>query len=178
MIEKDPLDLPPEALAAVKSWLRVERSDEDALIESALRAAVELGEALTGQAMLVRAHRETLRGTRAWQRLAAAPMRTITEVEGVEGPAPPAPLDPEAYALDVDSNGEGWIRLRGAGSRRLRITYEAGLTGEWSALPAPLRQGAVRLAAHLYTHRTEDERNEPPAAVTALWRPFRRLRLA
>jgi len=43
-------------------------------------------------------------------------------------------------------------------------------------LPEPLRQGIVRLAAHLYTVRGEAEA-PPPACVAALWRPWRRLRL-
>jgi hypothetical protein len=35
----------------------------------------------------------------------------------------------------------------------------------------------VRLTAHLYTHRSLDGGAGPPAAVTALWRPWRRLGL-
>jgi hypothetical protein len=46
-------------------------------------------------------------------------------------------------------------------------------------LPAALRHGILRLAAHFYTHRASEGApgGEPPAAVTALWRPYRRLRL-
>jgi hypothetical protein len=44
-----------------------------------------------------------------------------------------------------------------------------------SALPAPVMQGVVLLAAHLFEHR--DASAAPPAAVAALWRPYRRLRL-
>jgi uncharacterized phiE125 gp8 family phage protein len=49
----------------------------------------------------------------------------------------------------------------------------------WAALPAALRQGVVRLAAHFHAHRTGETARpqEPPAAVTALWRPYRRVRL-
>jgi hypothetical protein len=37
----------------------------------------------------------------------------------------------------------------------------------------------LRLAAHFYTYRTDaGAQAEPPAAVAALWRPWRRLRLA
>jgi hypothetical protein len=43
-------------------------------------------------------------------------------------------------------------------------------------VPEPLRQGIVRLAAHLYAARGEVEA-VPPAAVAALWRPWRRVRL-
>lgn len=39
----------------------------------------------------------------------------------------------------------------------------------------PLRQGIVRLVAHMHLHRDGDQ--SPPAAVAALWRPWRRMRL-
>ena len=42
-------------------------------------------------------------------------------------------------------------------------------------MPAPVRQGIVRLAAYLFVHRDDDV--APPAAVAALWRPYRQLRL-
>jgi hypothetical protein len=35
----------------------------------------------------------------------------------------------------------------------------------------------LRLVAHLFTSR-DGPGGDPPAAVTALWRPYRRLRLA
>jgi hypothetical protein len=46
-----------------------------------------------------------------------------------------------------------------------------------NGVPEPIRQGVLRLVAHMFTDRDGDG-GEPPAAVTALWRPYRRLRLA
>ena len=46
-----------------------------------------------------------------------------------------------------------------------------------NGVPEPIRQGVLRLVAHLFTVRDGDG-GEPPAAVTALWRPYRRMRLA
>ena len=48
-------------------------------------------------------------------------------------------------------------------------------TGDAAAIPAPVLQGVVLLAVHLFEHR--DGAAAPPAAVAALWRPYRRLRL-
>ena len=53
--------------------------------------------------------------------------------------------------------------------------YTAGLAADWAGLPAPIAQGVVRLIGHLYAER---DGGPPPAAVTALWRPYRRLMLA
>lgn len=48
---------------------------------------------------------------------------------------------------------------------------------EWSVLDPGLRHGILRLAAHHYRERDDARLDTPPAAVAALWRPFRRLRL-
>ncbi len=172
MITGDAIVLPPAALAEAKSYLRAAHAEEDALIAGLLRASAELCEQFTAQAVPARAFRETLKGGPGWVRLGRCPVRAITAVEEDGGGA----LDPSAYAIDIDADGYGWLRLA-SGARRVRVTYEAGLAAQWEDLPEPLRHGIVRLAAHLYASRTAGEERAPPAAVTALWRPWRRLRL-
>ena len=82
------------------------------------------------------------------------------------------------YDVDIDAAGEGWVRLlRAVGEKRVRVSYQAGMAADPNGLPEALRHGIVRLAAHLYTHRDRPEGSGLPAAVTALWRPWRRLRL-
>jgi uncharacterized phiE125 gp8 family phage protein len=181
MIEGEALVLPPEAAGAAKALLRVERADEDGLIGSLAAAAAELCESFTGQALLARGFVETMPASRAWQRLSRTPVRAITLVEALpaEGPAEPLPIG--AYAIDIDANGDGWVRLaEPIEPRRIRVGYQAGVAGGWADLPAALRHGIVRLAAHFYTIRAAEgprPADPPPAAVTALWRPYRRLRL-
>jgi hypothetical protein len=51
-----------------------------------------------------------------------------------------------------------------------------GAAETWDAVPAPVAQGVAMLAAHLFDHRESDAL--PPAAVAALWRPYRRMRLS
>lgn len=181
MIEGEALVLPPEAAGAAKGFLRVERSDEDGLIGSLAEAAAELCERFTGQALLARGFVETMTPSRAWQRLGRAPVRSILSVEAVPADGPAEPLASDRYAIDIDAHGDGWVRLTGAGEvRRIRVGYEAGVAGSWADLPAALRHGILRLAAHFYTVRVAEgaRATEPmPAAVAALWRPYRRLRL-
>lgn len=180
MIEGEALALPPEAAGAAKDYLRVERADEDGLIAGLVVAAAELCEGFVGQALLARGFTETIPASRAWQSLTLGPVRAITLVEALPAEGPAQALAGAAYGIDIDARGDGWVRLTAVGeARRIRIGYEAGIAGAWAELPAALRQGILRLAAHFYTNRAaEDGRaSEPPAAVTALWRPFRRLRL-
>lgn len=181
MIEGEALVLPPEAAGAAKGFLRVERSDEDGLIAALAEAAAELCEGFTGRALLARGFVETMPASRAWQRLGRSPVRAITLVEALPGDGPPLALPGAGYAIDIDANGDGWVRLTGpVEARRIRVGYEAGVAAAWAELPAALKHGILRLAAHFYTVRSAEGARaaDPlPAAVAALWRPYRRLRL-
>jgi uncharacterized phiE125 gp8 family phage protein len=180
MIEGEALGLPPEAAAAAKGFLRVERGDEDVLIAGLVAAAAELCEGFTGQALLERGFAETINASRAWQRLGRSPVRAIESVEALPAEGPAQALGSDSYAIDIDSNGDGWVRLVAPGEvQRIRVGYQAGAASAWAELPSAIRHGILRLAAHFYTSRVGEgaRRDEPPAAVAALWRPYRRLRL-
>ncbi|TMJ18689.1 MAG: hypothetical protein E6G92_02275 [Alphaproteobacteria bacterium] len=171
VIEEPPA--PAAALAEVKAYLRIGHDGEDALLAGLIGAAGEACEAFTRRALMVRELIETLPGTGAWTRLGAAPVMAITAVAAGD-----VPLAPGDYAVDIDSAGEGWVRLlRPIEAGRVSVAYRAGMAADPGRLPEALRHGIVRLAAHLYTIRDGGGPREPPAAVTALWRPWRRLRL-
>jgi uncharacterized phiE125 gp8 family phage protein len=168
----------PVALAEVKAFLRVTASDEDALIAGLVRAAADNCEAFTGRALIDRAVQEVLTASAAWTRLGATPVRAIESVAALGADGGATVLGAEAYAIDIDAAGEGWVRVLDAGgAKTVRVAYRAGMAADPNGLPEALRHGIVRLAAHLYTERDRGTDSEPPAAVTALWQPWRRLRL-
>jgi len=161
-----------------RTWLRVDGEAEDALIAGLIRSATLLCEQFIGQALLVRLVSETLPASRGWQRLGQRPVRSITGVDGLPAEGAAFALPADAYAIDIDAAGDGWIDVHDAGiAGRVIVTYEAGLAADWNGVPEPLRQGVLRLVAHLYAHRDAPDDAGPPAAVAALWRPFRRMRL-
>jgi uncharacterized phiE125 gp8 family phage protein len=183
MIESEALTLPPEAAAAVGEFLRAGGAGETALIEALAGSAADYCEQFTGTVLIARGFTETLRPTGGWQRLGRTPIRAISGVDALPAGGPAQPLAPAAFAVDIDAQGDGWVRVtERTGADRVRISYQAGLAADWDSLPAALRHGVIRLAAHLYSVRTADgadgRRLDPPAAVAALWRPYRRLRLA
>ena len=160
------------AVAAVKAVLRVALSEEDQLIAAFAETALGLCEQFIGQVAIARTLRERVPVSAAWQRLGAGPVRAITGVETLAGVA----LAVDGYAIDVDAGGDGWVRVGdGGAARQVAAVFEAGLAEGWAGLPAPLRQGVVLLAAYLFDER--DTSVAPPVAVTALWRPFRRMML-
>ena len=176
MVEHDAHGL-PVTLAEAQGYLRIETGEEEALLAGLLRSATGLCEAFTGQCLVTRAVRERMPLTHAWQKLGATPVSAITAVSTVDSAGAEIVLDPVAYAIDIDRNGDGWVRLVAARQTAGVVDYSAGLAADGNGVPEPLRQGILRLTAHLFNSRDGDT-GEPPAAVTALWRPYRRMRLA
>jgi len=166
----------PVPLAEVKAYLRLSVSDEDALLAGLARAAADMCEAFTGRALIERAVEEILAAAGAWTRLGAAPVRAILGVETLAEDGEASALAAEDYAVDIDAAGDGWVRLlAGSDAKRIRVSYQAGMASDPNGIPEALRHGIVRLTAHLYMRRDGAEDTAPPAAVTALWRPWRRL---
>lgn len=154
-------------LEETKAYLRLETAQDDALIAALVASARGLCEAFLGQRLIRGEVTEAIAADGAWHRLATAPVATIMSVG-----TPALPVG--AYAIDIDPAGEGWVRSSVGGT--VRVTYRAGIAEDDSGVPAAIAQGIVRLAAHLYVDR--GEAGGPPAVVAALWRPFRRMRLA
>ncbi len=168
-----PAEATPVAIAELRAWLRIEAGGEaDAELAVQLRVATELCERYIGTALLERTLRETLAARGEWQALSVAPVRAVTEVHQLADDGGEAALVPGRYAIDIDAAGQGWVRCA-AGAGRIAVTYRAGSAGDWNAVPEPVRHGILRLAAHLRM----DGDGVPPAAVTALWRPWRVMRL-
>lgn len=162
----------PVALAELRAFLRIEGVDGDAELAAQLRVATELCEGFIGAPLLERTLRETLAARGEWQALSVLPVRAVTGVHALSGDGSEVALAPEVYGIDIDVAGRGWVRCA-AGAGRIAVTYTAGSAGDWNAVPEPVRHGILRLAAHLRM----DGDGVPPAAVTALWRPWRVMRL-
>jgi uncharacterized phiE125 gp8 family phage protein len=166
---------PAVGVGEVKAYLRLAGDDEDAVIAGLIRTAMLLCEAFIGQWLIARDGSETVAARRDWQRLAATPVLAVTAVETVDGPLPAS-----AWEASIDAAGDGWVRLAAlapGGPATVRVRFRAGVGADWNGVPEPLRQGIIRLATHFFTHRDDADAGPPPAAVAALWRPWRRMRL-
>jgi hypothetical protein len=146
------------AREAAKAHLRIAGASEDALIEALAASALALAEAFTGAALIARDFSEDVDSKGRWTALTMAPVTSID-----------AGID---VVIDIDTQGVGWVRA----TTRTSIDYRAGTAAGWGDLPPPIATGVVLLTAHLFDHR--ENNTAPPAAVSALWRPWRRVRLA
>lgn len=171
--------LAPAALAELKDWLGISTTGEDNSLTSQLRAALETCEAFTGTMPIEAECEEVLPVTSEWQCLEARPVLAMTNVEGIPAEGLRFTLPADAYALEFRADGTGWVRVLNPGiAGRVAVRFTAGLAPNWASLPDGLRHGIVRLAAHQYRQRDNGEKGPvPPAAVAALWRPWRGLRL-
>jgi uncharacterized phiE125 gp8 family phage protein len=162
-------------VASIKDTLRIAQSDEDELIAGFGEASLQLAEAFTGQVMIAREITEIVTAGPGWARLSTTPVSAITSV-ATAGAQAMMPLAAERYAVDIDASGDAWVRRTDGAQDAVAVSLSAGLAVDWPSLPMALRQGVTIMAAYFYDNR--DAARAAPAAVTALWRPYRRMRLA
>jgi uncharacterized phiE125 gp8 family phage protein len=189
---------PIVSLAEAQAFARIETDDEEALIAGLIRTASGLCEAFIGQVVIAREFQASIPATSDWQRLSVTPVRSIDLVEVVANDGSRMAMAADGFALDIDSKGDGWVRLTRVplpeltavaalmGEDRIMPEYlrqgyvsvsgTAGIALTENDVPEPIRQGVLRLVASLFAARDGDG-GDIPAAVTALWRPYRRMRL-
>jgi uncharacterized phiE125 gp8 family phage protein len=177
-----PAEIGEAGLAELKHWLGISRNTEDALLMSLLQAALELCEAFTGQAPLAQLVEERVPPQRGLRLLDSRPVREIAAVEVIASDGTRTGLTPLDYTAEIAACGTANFRLlTPVQGRALAVRLMVGIAGDWASLPPALRQGIIRLAAHHYRDRDADGQRvpaPPPISVTALWQPWRLMRLA
>lgn len=175
-----PAALAPTALSELKDWLGITTPGDDAQLIALLRTALEMCEDFTGTMPLQQVCEEVLPASTSWTALSARPVQAITAVDGIPAEGARFALPAQNYAIELDADGGGRVLIHNSGSAgRIAVRFTGGLAADWTSLPEALRHGVLRLAAFQYRSREDDSTaSMPPAAVAALWRPWRRLRLA
>ena len=171
--------VPTTALAELKQWLGITTTHDDAPLTALLHAALDTCEAFTGQMPLTATCEEILPASGNWLCLTTQPVRAITTVQAVAPDATRTSLPPDGFELDLAADGGGRLRLlRPAGTSRVAVRFTAGIAPDWISLPPALRHGILRFSAYQHRERETDRAAaQPPAAIAALWRPWRRMRL-
>lgn len=168
---------PVVTLSEAQAYVRIETGEEEALLAGLVRAASAVCESFLNQVVIERSFAVDLPASAAWSQVPVSPVRSISLVETVDAAGVAAPLPSSAYAIDIDAAGHGWVRLLAGAGGRVRVSGRAGIAAEQNGVPEPIRQGVLRLVAHLFSSR-DGEGGTPPAAVTALWRPYRKVRIS
>lgn len=175
-----PAALAPAALDELKAWLGISSGAEDAALAALLRASLDMCEGFTGTMPLAGTFEEIVSAASDWQVLATRPVQAITLIQGIPAEGARFTLSADALAIELEPDGSARVRtLQPGAAGRIAVRFVAGLAADWAALPDALRHGVMRLAAAQYRMRDRGDGDPvPPAAVAALWRPFRRMRLS
>ncbi len=171
------------ALAELKHWLGISRPNDDETLERLLDASLTICEAFTGKTPLRQTVEEIIPLTGGWQELVSRPVREITGAALITADGARETISALSEVLEWRIGPSACVRPRfPLEGEALALQLVVGIAADWGSLPAPLRQGIIRLAAHHFRDRDgpNDTRASAvsPASVTALWRPWRDVRLA
>ena len=179
----------PVTVAEAKAHLRVDGSDEDALIASLILTSRLHIEAALGLALVTQGWRFVLDD---WPKdrtieLPIRPLQSVSAVRVREGDGGSAILASDSYVVDASSApprlapiAAGWPRP-GRVLAGIEVDFTAGYGAAASSVPATLRQALLLLVAHWFEHRDPIEigsrETRIPAAVSDLLMPYRIKRL-
>lgn len=175
MIESGPL---PVSLAEAREWLRLGPTVEDGVVTALIRSAANMCELVTGQLLIVREVSEERPWRAGWMRLGRQPVQGVVDVTLRPEAGLPVVLAREAWELRADADGAAAVQIADAGAAlSVVVRYQAGLAVDAGGVPDALKQGMLRMIQHLYAARDGTGESAIPNIVTALWTPWRRVRL-
>lgn len=182
-----PPALEPVDLIEAKAHLRVDGTQDDALIASLIAAARQVAEGLLGRALVTQTLR--LLCDTAPQRiltLPRAPLQSVTHVKVYDAADVASTLDPVLYQVDTASSR---LSLRanavwpfiGRAMNGFEVQYVAGYGPAATDVPMALRRGVLAHVAHLYAQRGDGLTREGvreamtaiPREALALYAPYR-----
>lgn len=173
-----PASLADGPLEELRQWLAISTDADDPLLVNLLGAAHAMCERFTGLVPLKCEIRERFLASSLVHRLASRPIIELLDVTAMSSVYDRRLLQDADFVLELEEEGAARLELhRATDEPQVEIRFYAGLESEWSQLDQSLRHGIIRYAAHQYRERDTDGDENPPAAVAALWRPWRRLRL-
>jgi uncharacterized phiE125 gp8 family phage protein len=188
---KSILTSPPQAepvtLAEAKAHLRVDTSEEDALIGKLIAAARRHVEAQTGLALIAQGWSHFLDRWPCGREveLPLGPLLSIDEVRVYGEDDEASIIDPAHYFADAVARPARLVLRQdrlwpqpGRVANGIEIKVTAGFGDEPEDVPEDLSDAMLRLLAYWFENRGDEDRPAlPPLGVEMLLQPFRELRL-
>lgn len=177
----------PVTLDQARQFLRLDQNDEDDLLATLITAARLMIEAAAGRCLIEQPWRIVLD---RWPgggeiRLPLSPVVRIEAARVYDLLGAPQPVAEAALTLDRNADPplirvSGELPEIGRHHGAIEIDIIAGYGATAAAVPAPLRQAVLRLAARWFEERGDVANRDAlalPRAIAALVAPFRRGRL-
>ncbi|SHO66227.1 phage conserved hypothetical protein, phiE125 gp8 family [Pseudoxanthobacter soli DSM 19599] len=180
-----PPEAEPASLQEAKLFLRVDGDDEDDLIAGLVTTARTHVEREARRAMVSQGWRTVLPGRPSGGRvpLGPAPVIAVTAVTAYDAEGTATAVDAGRYRVDRAGEPAELVLERAvAGAENgIEIDFDCGYGTDGAAVPRPLVQAVLMVAAHWYEHReaaTLGAVTAPVArGVEALIAPYRAVRL-
>lgn len=177
----------PISADEAKTHLKVEGSDEDALIEGLVKGATQHLDGYAGVLGCCLVTQTWRQDFDDFAKILRLPMRAagVTSISWVDAAGATASIDAANYELQADALGS-FVRFIDdydfpgdlAETRAVRVTYTAGY-GDAAAVPAPLKVAILLLVGHWYANREAvnvgNITSELPLGVAMLIAPYRRV---
>jgi uncharacterized phiE125 gp8 family phage protein len=171
----------PITLADAKAHLKVDTTDDDALITSLISAARIRAEWLTRRAFITQSWVQWLHcwPTRPFE-LALPPLQALTSITVYDTGDTPTVLDSALYRVDASAipariawkeNTIPPVSLRNFNA--VAIAFTAGYGNAGTDVPEAIRRAILMIVADLYAHRGDDA--PTPSAALALLESYRLL---
>jgi uncharacterized phiE125 gp8 family phage protein len=189
----------PVSLLELKAQIRYDASDEDALLQGYLQAAVDTAEEYTGLALLTQTWQQSLPAFADPMFLHRRPLIAVgsplvaVTVQYLDGDEALQTLSDTGYRVTGIGGdhvlaavrlgyGQSWPITR-QHDEAVRITYTAGYGSSPTDVPQVIRHAILMLAATWFGYREDvvmgsTVSDELPFASKALLRPWRRLAVA
>lgn len=179
----------PVTVAEAKAHLRIDHSAEDVLLASLIltsRLHIEsaLGLALVTQSWRLLLDRWPRKGV---VKVPLRPLQSVNEIRVLAADGTPLTVATADYDVDTASEVPRIVRAAaawpepGRAAHGIEIDLVAGFGPNAAAVPQPIRQALLMLAAHWYEHRDPieigSEATVIPHGISELLAPWRRIRL-
>lgn len=179
--------LEPVSLAEAKAWLRIDGSDEDALISTLVTSARLVLEAHTHQLFLEQSWKILYDAwpSRGALKIPLTPFMSLEALQVYDASGVASDVSASMFVLDASPQGariaftepppEPGRKIAG-----IEMRIRAGFGASAANVPAPLRQAILMLAARWFENRGDaaTDATALPVEIAALVNPFRRMRLA
>ena len=180
----------PVSLNEVKAHLRIDASDEDALLASMIRAATNTAEDYIGRALITQSWSLFLDHWPAGRRvdLPKSPTQSVDSIRVFADDDTSVMYAPANYYLNAASDPAGIFLRRGVAppiptrvTNGIEIKFVAGYGPSQADVPVPIVEGIKNLVGYWFEHRdavTPNYRTASlPVSVDALFAPYRSVRL-
>ena len=173
-----PAGLDGAPLADLKQWLAITTTQDDALLLDLLASAHTMCHRFTGLVPQTCEVTETVAVRERELSFGARPVVAFIEAVAIDHTLARRVLADAEARFELTGDGGAVLVLdRPLAEPQVELTYRAGRADSWNRIEDGLRHGIVRFAAHLYRLRDDAVSDRLPAAVAALWQPYRRMRL-